>query len=360
MCCVRLVVLAALHVHAHTTSATADPYVIEALVEVEKNTLQFGALALTCEIGLCEGVPVALSMLQKRAQYLSKNDSRETLGSAASGTVTLLLTAMLVMAMLTVIVCVGLTLTQEAKPSPSPKYRRSDTPTFTSMSEESLTGSLPSSAVDLRRPPPSVTATGSVASRLPNVYEKAVAVVRDKPTMGPKPVCPALILHSTEARFMIKNDRLDNFAEEIPVLGTSGKVLLHMQMTKQYPETRLSISSVGCPDEPRATVVSSPNQGSDIHILRRDNIFYGVLRFPPGSNSVRLECDGAVVMIVELQNANTRSMTMYDMSQQTMATADRLDDYWTLQVKPAVDAVLIMSCALGIMLLRPWPGSIRR
>lgn len=193
-------------------------------------------------------------------------------------------------------------------------------------------------------------------------------------SVGPPVLCPALVLASTEARFMIAMDSLlDKSTSSWDITGTSGRKLLHAFTSDYSPGGGrcLKLCSVGCDEDPRATVCIDPAVGNSLRIFFRgggpQGMLYGTLGASPEGKGVELVCDGVAVMIVQVQSISDLQMTAFTMDGRQLAVSARAGDpgsrramaangggdAWRLQVKPGVDAVLMAGCMLSMALLQP-------
>jgi len=186
-------------------------------------------------------------------------------------------------------------------------------------------------------------------------------------------ICPSLILPHTEARFMIQMDHLLSLTSgPVNILGTSGRKLLH-SMVCDSPDGRrcLMLSSCGCEDDPRTCIFTSHHgSGAEaLEVFGKAGKFYGSLQLPGGNQAV-LTHSGAggqlkPVLQIDMGNHSDLSMSASTMDGRLLASAGRNataggrsfegGDSWRMQVKPGTDAVLITSCMLALILLRPWP-----
>lgn len=193
------------------------------------------------------------------------------------------------------------------------------------------------------------------------------------------PICPSLILPHTEARFMIQMDHLLNITSgPVNILGTSGRKLLHA-LVCDSPDGRrcLMLASCGCEDDPRTCIFTSnrasfpPVAEPALEVFGKAGKFYGWLEFPGGSQ-VLLAHSGAggerrPVLQIEMGNQSDLRMSASTMDGRVIASAGRNaaaggrqfdgNDSWKMQVKPGTDAVLVTSCMLALILLRPWPSA---
>lgn len=186
------------------------------------------------------------------------------------------------------------------------------------------------------------------------------------------PICPSLILPHTEARFMIQMEQMQRSAPgPLNILGTSGRKLLHA-LVCDSPDSRrcLMLASCGCEDDPR-TCIFTPQPGAAdpqaLEVFGKAGKFYGWLEFP-GASQALLSHSGAngeanPVLQIEMGSISDLRMSASTMDGRLLASAGRSAagggqqfegaDTWKMQVKPGTDAVLITSCMLALVLLRP-------
>lgn len=212
-------------------------------------------------------------------------------------------------------------------------------------------------------------------SEIPGAQQLLQAPRRTAPnapnlSSGPPPICPSLILPHTEARFMIPIESLMRASGELDIRGTSGRKLLHGSVTETPDGNRcLALASCGCEEDPRVTVVAPARAGqgplsgtssgmSTMELFGKGGNFYGTLEPGPDGGAV-LRCEGEIVMSLD-PGAGDLRMTASSMDGRLLASAGKnvqvavrqleSHDTWKLQVKPGLDAVLIVSCMLGAML----------
>lgn len=196
------------------------------------------------------------------------------------------------------------------------------------------------------------------------------------------PICPSLILPHTEARFMIQTEHLLRLTTgSVNILGTSGRKLLHA-LVCDSPDGRrcLMLASCGCEDDPR-TCIFTPQGGvgssQALEVFGKGGKFYGWLEFPGGSRAMLAWAGNGTehkpVMQIDLcVGGEDLSMKASTPEGRVLASAGRdvaggtgmaprgAEDTWKMQVKPGVDAVLITSCMLAIILLKPLGGPQER
>jgi len=237
----------------------------------------------------------------------------------------------------------------------------------------SATRATPQMRLSAGLPPP---ASGSALnSQIPGAQQLLQAPRRTAPnapnlSSGPPPICPSLILPHTEARFMIPIESLMRASGELDIRGTSGRKLLNGSVTETPDGNRcLALASCGCEEDPRVTVVAPARDGQGplsgtsrgmrtMELFGKGGSFYGTLEPGPDGGAV-LRCEGEIVMTLD-PGAGDLRMTASSMDGRLLASAGKnvqvavrqleSHDTWKLQVKPGLDAVLIVSCMLGALL----------
>lgn len=185
------------------------------------------------------------------------------------------------------------------------------------------------------------------------------------------PICPSLILPHTEARFMIQMDQLLKLKTgPVSILGTSGRKLLHA-LVCDSPDSRrcLMLASCGCEDDPRTCIFTPQREerSQALEVFGKSGKFYGWLEFQ-GRNQAVLSYSGTdgdqkAVLQIEMSNQQDLRMSASTMDGRILASAGKSvgavsqqlegSDAWKMQVKPGVDAVLITSCMLALILFGP-------
>jgi len=178
---------------------------------------------------------------------------------------------------------------------------------------------------------------------------------------NPPPICPSLVLPTNEARFMISLEDLQaatqGFLGPMDIKGLSGQKLLH-GVLEDVPGIgrRLSIASVRCESDPRALIV--PCNSFSHRLYGRDHEEYGTLEFV--GVRVMLKQAGIPVMVLDAGDPNELHYTASRMDGRVLASAGRQpnplegeedQEIWRLQVRPGIDAILVMVCMLSVMLL---------
>lgn len=238
--------------------------------------------------------------------------------------------------------------------------------------------------------PSSAVSLGGMAGAGPrssgSLHSSTVTDPQGRPSTGsvdgnpdlPPPICPSLILPRTEARFMVKMQTLQqgisiSTGSVLDILGTSRRKLLHASIVEENAGGRqLALASVGCEDNPRVFVRAGPvplsmgdsdaPQSMEIH--GRRGALYGTLE-ASSNGGATLHHGGRKVMSIEEGTSADMQMTASMVDGRTIATAGRSNDghgdAWKLQVMPGADAILIASCMLALILLRPnqCPGQAR-
>mmetsp|Transcript_151932 Transcript_151932/g.290782 ORF Transcript_151932/g.290782 Transcript_151932/m.290782 type:complete len:511 (+) Transcript_151932:3-1535(+) len=223
---------------------------------------------------------------------------------------------------------------------------------------------------------PSLPPTATVPTQSRTMSENSA----EEAVIAPPPICPSLILPHTEARFMVPMEQMKVVGPGVlDINGTSGRKLLHATVSDTGDGRRcLSVASCGCEDDPRVTVFTPERQSfartpltgsssqplSSLEIYGKAGLFYGTLSPAAGGGMILKHENGNVVLAVQATGDEDFRMTASSYSGgQLLASAGRnvmagsrrtkaeVGDSWKLQVKPGVDAVLIVSCMLGTLLL---------
>lgn len=189
----------------------------------------------------------------------------------------------------------------------------------------------------------------------------------------PFPICRALILPCTEARFAIPIENLMKARKAsavVDIKGTSGRKLLHGSVCDDEGGGRtLTIASMGSEDDPRVTVLaparSQPESTSTgpLEIYGKNMETYGTLELAPDGGAVlKSEVLQKTVMTLRLnEHAELSMVAMEPGSEKPLAIAGKnvqvgaqaskrniqSPDQWKLQVSPNCDAVLIAACMLA-------------
>eukprot|EP00930_Biecheleria_cincta_P090784 TRINITY_DN80246_c0_g1_i1.p1 TRINITY_DN80246_c0_g1~~TRINITY_DN80246_c0_g1_i1.p1 ORF type:complete len:398 (-),score=55.25 TRINITY_DN80246_c0_g1_i1:67-1260(-) len=178
---------------------------------------------------------------------------------------------------------------------------------------------------------------------------------------NPPPICPSLVLPTNEARFMISLEDLQAAMQGVlgpmDIKGLSGQKLLH-GVLEDVPGIgrRLSIASVRCESDPRAIIV--PCNSFSHTLYGRDHEEYGTLEFV--GVRVMLKRAGTPVIVFDAGDPNELHYTASRMDGRVLASAGRQPnplegeedkEIWRLQVRPGIDAILVMVCMLSVMLL---------
>lgn len=180
---------------------------------------------------------------------------------------------------------------------------------------------------------------------------------------GPPPICPAFILPNTQARFKIPMDVLLDFTTGVvDVLGTSGRKLLQASVADSDGMRILRMASVGSEVHPRCVITmqlsgSSERQVYDVY--GRDEQHYGCLeRTATGDGLLKFAGPpfyGAGVMKLEASGSQgDLGWSAAAMDGRNLASAGRgARAEWHLMVQQGADAVLICSCMLALLALKP-------
>lgn len=182
---------------------------------------------------------------------------------------------------------------------------------------------------------------------------------------GPPAICPSLILPRDEARFMVVMASLQQRGiGPIDIYGTSGRKLMHAVVGEQNSGLRVfSVASVGCEHDPRCSIRATAPQDrmASLEVYGRNEQPYGALE--PAHAGAVLQCGGQKVMTIEVEDGISFRMVALSTTGTVLATAGpnvaglgqkmMQETVWRIEVKPRVDAVLVVSCMLSMILL--WP-----
>jgi len=183
----------------------------------------------------------------------------------------------------------------------------------------------------------------------------------------PPPLCPALVLPVCEARFAVPMTALLNVDPKgFDVVGLSGNPLLRAVLRSETsgPST-LEIILAHAHSSPRATV-GPPRQasaGNGWEICGPNNTFYGMLVHQSNGGFVVSHGNpGRQVMVIE-GDIRAKRLTVSSGDCRALASvscgSSNFDvEHMELRVHPGVDAVLVLSCVLAVVLLTP--GSVEQ
>jgi len=165
------------------------------------------------------------------------------------------------------------------------------------------------------------------------------------------PICQALILPRTEARFLVS---MTSFIQmpggQVEIKGTSGRPLLCAMIGQRDGLPTLALASIGCEDDPRAFIAKTGMvQGGPMEVYGRGGEPYGEIR--PGPGGAMLACNGAPVMKIDLGISDELVMSATTMDGNLLGVGRAppgAGDQWKLVVKPGQDAVLIAACMLAL------------
>lgn len=173
------------------------------------------------------------------------------------------------------------------------------------------------------------------------------------------PICPQLILPNTEARFMIDMSSMTSVCmgstTRVDIKGTSGRTLLHAIVRDGVDARKeLLLTSVGCEDDPRTKVCAPRSPGQAFELFDKKGELYGTID-SSGSGAV-LTNKGQPVMRIQMENEQDMKMVASTIDGRTLGDGGCTSSgvpsrIWKLTVKRGVDAVLISSCMLAMLLL---------
>jgi hypothetical protein len=156
-------------------------------------------------------------------------------------------------------------------------------------------------------------------------------------------------------------------SNSISIMGTSGRQLLQSSIRHTDTEKILLVSSLRCEDDPRVTVHVLRQLSSQVmQIKARHGVSYGTLEEKqPGTFAVVHESEVVMTLTHDRdQESRKYAMSIKDADGTVIAMAgtnllgsfDPEDRMWRVTVKPAVDAVLVISCALAVIVFRDPQG----
>lgn len=179
------------------------------------------------------------------------------------------------------------------------------------------------------------------------------------------PLCPTLVLSACEARFAIAMAGLMNPSTvEFPIVGHAGNALIHAS-TQKVPGGRALELCVGHRGSfPLASIKPPQTCSLHEHMLNREfeirgtnDRFYGHLR---ATRNTLCHLTRGSKSVMEIQG-NPVSLNFIVLSKdgRELATANRTSDtfdgeeHLDVRVQPRIDAVLIILCILGMILVIP-------
>jgi len=216
------------------------------------------------------------------------------------------------------------------------------------------------SVASTKLPPTSRPSTSQPVNQPGNQLGDQPVVMTPPRSTYPPPICASLILPHTEARFMV--DSTTFHSNTIPIMGTSGRQLLQSYIIYSNMEKVLRVASLRCEEDPRVSIHAAPaSRGKVMQIKGRHGVSYGTMQETlPGTFAVYSECE--MVMTITQDDLNHRpfEMSIKDGEGTLIAVAgtnvasgpDPQEHMWRVTVKPAVDAVLVIACALAVIVVR--------
>jgi len=179
------------------------------------------------------------------------------------------------------------------------------------------------------------------------------------------PLCPTLVLPLYEARFGIAMHLLvDPTTLQLPIIGRTGNTLLQASIQNGSVGRALKISVVHPGQWPHASIRPPPTRSLHEHLLKREfeicgpnGAFYGM--FKPGNEGIFHVSRGSqTVLDIEGDVVGLR-FTALAPDRQLLASASKNSDnfggveHLEFIIQPGVDAVLVLLCILGIILVVP-------
>jgi len=185
----------------------------------------------------------------------------------------------------------------------------------------------------------------------------------------PPPICPYLIMPNTRACFMIDMACLSSGTPNLlDIMGSSGMKLLDGSL-EVMPDGRRSLVLTPVGMQHLCACVFTPPRGSRSgmktftasEVYGHGGVHYGTIEPDNANGANMLKCKGRPVMVIELADPQSLHMTALTLTRNVLATAARSLtegdgmaghlDVWKLEVEPGVDAVLVASCMLAIILM---------
>jgi len=189
----------------------------------------------------------------------------------------------------------------------------------------------------------------------------------DSTPVGPPPICPSLILPNTQARFVASMDSLTSIRSgTIDFKGTSGRALLHAALAELPGNRRrltLASTRAACEENPRTTVVTPELTGEPLELYGKNAKYYGTIERGADQMGCTLRKNGQPVMTLEVVAESNMSVHVFAVDGRFLSKAEPTTSkggelQWAIVVEPGVDAVLVTTCMLTFVLLRPWLSSI--
>jgi len=178
----------------------------------------------------------------------------------------------------------------------------------------------------------------------------------------PPPICPTLVLNSTEARFAVPVNALSEVSVEgeLDIIGHSGNPLLSVAVKPTGSGDRCVVITMTNPKAGDPVYVGPPQTGprSDrkLEIRTNDRGLYGELVLQE-SGQYNVIKDGRAVMLIGGRSGDGARLAVTNTDGQQMAKVTCGGEsfggvmHLEVRVHPRVDAVLVLSCVLAAILL---------
>jgi len=177
----------------------------------------------------------------------------------------------------------------------------------------------------------------------------------------PPPLCPTLLLPSCDARFVVPVDALSEVRTEgaLDIMGVSGNPLLRVVVHQVNGGDRALMVSMPPPLNSTRVRIGPPATGSradqGLEIRRFDHELYGELVLQPNGQYDVVK-DGRTAMVLGDQMGNALLMVSTVDGQALAHVTCGSESFGSVRslevrVHPNVDAVLVLSCVLSVILL---------
>lgn len=182
---------------------------------------------------------------------------------------------------------------------------------------------------------------------------------------GPPAVCPSLVLPHKDCNFIISLESLirpEVSAGVIDIKGSSGRTLLRAQLGNLSDgRLCLSLASVGVEDDPRTRIVAPAPGQQGFELYGRANRFYGRLEPNGGPNTRVLIYEEEHVLSLDFVDPANFQIVARSLADVQLGSSERApgqgagwpSEILRLNVRAGVDAVLITSCMLAMVLFQP-------
>mmetsp|Transcript_70213 Transcript_70213/g.121600 ORF Transcript_70213/g.121600 Transcript_70213/m.121600 type:complete len:442 (+) Transcript_70213:109-1434(+) len=272
----------------------------------------------------------------------------------------------------------------------------------------------PATSLLMQTPSASASSFGGMWPLHASKQEAAPEDIREAPSVPP--IAPSLILPHTDAKFMIALESLKvPLTAPINIMGHSGRKLLQASVSPIADGRQcLALAYVGCEDDPRTHVLSPiatvsetvaassttsgaqeealnmayqfsdpmmPRIQNDLELYGKPDDFYGHIELNVAGSSISILHYGESqnpVIYLNLLSTTDLHMTATSAAGIPLATAQRTTmrnsssidpaagqqparvDVWGMTIKKGADALLIVSCMLALILIKPPPPADTR